>query len=64
MIGSLARSFKISERVGTDLRIDATNAINHVTYTAWNTTINNAQFGLPVAANQMRSVRLNLRVRF
>jgi hypothetical protein len=61
---SLARSFKITERVNTDLRLDATNALNHVTYTAWNTTTTNAQFGLPVGANAMRSVRLNLRVRF
>lgn len=61
---SLARSFKVTERVNTDLRFDATNALNHVTYTAWNTTTGNAQFGLPVAANAMRSVRVNLRVRF
>lgn len=64
MIGSLARSFKVSERVNTDLRFDATNAINHVTYTSWVTTATSAQFGLPAAANAMRSVRVNLRVRF
>jgi hypothetical protein len=71
---SLARSFRISERVNTDLRIDAQNALNHVTYTSYNTQVtrslinqaNNPDplFGLPTAANQMRSVRLNLRVRF
>ena len=43
--------------MNTDLRFDATNALNHVTYTAWNTTIDNAQFGLPAAANAMRSVQ-------
>jgi hypothetical protein len=26
--------------------------------------VNNSQFGLPTAANTMRTVRLNLRVRF
>lgn len=64
MIASLGRSFKITERINTDLRFDATNAINHVTYTAWNTTFGNTQYGLPVAANTMRSLRVNLRVRF
>jgi trimeric autotransporter adhesin len=64
MMGSLARSFRISERVNTDLRFDATNALNHVTYTSWNTTVRNAQFGLPQSANQMRTVKVNLRVRF
>ena len=46
------------------LRIDAANALNHVTYTAWNTTVNSAQFGLPATANAMRSVGMTLRLRF
>jgi hypothetical protein len=61
---SLARSFKISERVNTDLRFDAQNALNHVTFTSWNTVTSSAQFGLPTSANTMRSIRVNLRVRF
>jgi len=65
MIGSLARSFRISERVNTDLRFDATNALNHVSYTSYVTTVTNTQqFGLPTSANTMRSIRVNLRVRF
>ena len=65
MIGSLARSFRISERVNTDLRFDATNALNHVSYTSYVTTVTNTQqFGLPTLANSMRSIRVNLRVRF
>jgi hypothetical protein len=62
--GSLSRSFKVSERVNTDLRLDANNALNTVTYMSYVTAITNNQFGLPTAANQMRTVRLNLRVRF
>ena len=31
-----------------DFRIDATNALNHVTYPSWNTIVNSAQFGLPI----------------
>jgi trimeric autotransporter adhesin len=61
---SLARTFRISDRVNTDLRLDATNALNTVTYQSWVTTVTSAQFGLPTAANNMRTVRLNMRVRF
>jgi hypothetical protein len=64
MLASLARSFRISERVNTDLRFDANNALNHVVYTSWTTNISSSQFGLPVSAQNMRSVRVNLRVRF
>ena len=61
---SLARSFRLNDRFNLDLRVDATNALNHVAYTAWNTTINSAQFGLPAAANAMRSLQTTWRVRF
>ena len=61
---SLARTFRVSDRLNLDLRFDATNALNHVTYAGWNTTINNAQFGLPVAANAMRAMQMTLRLRF
>jgi len=60
----LLRTFRVSERVNTDLRIDASNALNHVTFTGWNTTVGNSQFGLPVAANAMRTLQATLRVRF
>ncbi len=61
---SLGRTFRLSDRLNLDLRVDSTNALNHVTYTSWNTTVNNAQFGLPIAANAMRSMQTTLRVRF
>jgi len=60
----MQRTFRVSERVNTDLRFDAMNALNHVTFTAWNTTFANAQFGLPTAANTMRTLQATLRVRF
>ena len=47
-----------------DLRFDSTNALNHVTFPSWNTTVNSAQFGLANAANAMRSVQATLRWRF
>ncbi len=61
---SLGRTFRLSDRFNLDLRVDSTNALNHVTFTSWNTTINNAQFGLPTAANAMRSMQTTLRLRF
>jgi hypothetical protein len=61
---SLGRTFRLKDRFNLDLRFDSTNALNHVAYMAWNTTVNNAQFGLPVAANTMRAVETTLRLRF
>ncbi len=61
---SMGRTFRLSDRLNLDLRVDSTNALNHVTFTSWNTIVNNAQFGLPVAANAMRSMQTTLRLRF
>jgi hypothetical protein len=63
---SVGRSFHLKDRYSLDLRVDATNAINHVNFPSWNTTINSAQFGLPnpPASNSMRSLQTTLRVRF
>jgi trimeric autotransporter adhesin len=60
---SLARTFRLSDRLNMDLRLDSVNALNHVTFQSWNTTVN-PQFGLPTAANAMRTVQLYLRLRF
>jgi len=58
---SMARTF--AENL--DLRIDSTNVLNHVTYAAWNTVVNNEKlFGLPTTANQMRTVQATVRWRF
>jgi hypothetical protein len=61
---SAGRVFRIGERRSFDLRYDATNVLNNVTYTSWNTTLGNAQFGLPVSANAMRTMQLTARFRF
>jgi hypothetical protein len=60
---SLGRTFRVSDRLNLDLRFDATNALNHVTFTSWNSIVN-TQFGLPAGANAMRSLLTNLRLRF
>ena len=62
--GSLVRSFRPSSRFYVDLRVDATNLLNHGVFTGWNTTVNSIQFGLPIAANPMRSLETSLRLRF
>jgi hypothetical protein len=61
---SLGRTFRLNDRLSGDLRIDSTNTLNHVTITNWNTVFGNAQFGLPVAANAMRSMTIGFIVRF
>lgn len=61
---SIGRTFRLNDRFSLDLRVDSTNALNYVTFTAWDTTINSAQFGLPDAANAMRSLQTSLRLRF
>ncbi len=61
---SLARTFRTGDRTSLDLRVDANNVLNHVTFPSWNTAVGSAQFGLPVTANAMRNVRTTVRWRF
>ena len=61
---SVGRIFRVSDRFNLDVRADSTNPLNHVTFTTWNTIVNSTQFGLPAAANTMRSLQLTLRLRF
>jgi hypothetical protein len=60
---SLGRTFR-RDRYNLDFRLDSTNFLNHPTFASWYTTINSAQFGLPTAANAMRSVQASLQLRF
>jgi len=61
---AMVRTFRLDAKVNLDLQIAATNAFNHVSYTSWITNINSTQFGLPAAANAMRSLQTALRLRF
>jgi hypothetical protein len=73
---SLARTFRLKDRYNLDLRVDSTNLLNHVVFTSWNTTlnpvsnpaidpaVNSPLFGLPAAANAMRSLLITTRLRF
>jgi hypothetical protein len=60
----MGRTFRLNGRFNLDLRVDSSNVLNHVTFASWNTIINSTQFGLPAAANAMRSVETTMRVRF
>jgi hypothetical protein len=58
------RTFRWGDHLTADLRVDATNALNHPVFPSWNTVITSAQFGLPTPAGQMRTLQTTLRVRF
>lgn len=62
--GSAGRVFRVDSRRSFDLRFDASNLLNHVVYSAWNSTVGSVQFGLPSSVNNMRSFTANLRFRF
>jgi hypothetical protein len=64
MTASFARTIRVNDRVNADLRFDATNVLNHVTFQNWNTLMTSAQFGAPAAANPMRKIQTTLRLRF
>jgi trimeric autotransporter adhesin len=62
---SVGRVFRLpGDRKSIDLRFDVTNVLNHVTWTSYDTVVGNAMFGLPTAANAMRSMQATLRFRF
>jgi hypothetical protein len=61
---ALQRSFRVKDHMNLDARMDATNLLNHVVFSGWNTIWNSSTFGLPASANAMRSMQLTLRLRY
>jgi hypothetical protein len=61
---SVGRMFRATDRVSFDARIDIANATNTPVFPSWNTTLDNAQFGLPNAVNPMRNAQITFRMRF
>ncbi|HEY2470353.1 MAG TPA: carboxypeptidase regulatory-like domain-containing protein [Terracidiphilus sp.] len=61
---SMQRTFRPNKHFYLDVRIDATNLLNHAVFSSWNTTVQSAQFGLPQSVNSMRSLQATMRVRF
>jgi hypothetical protein len=61
---SVGRTVRLSERRSLDIRAEGNNILNSVTITRFGTTVNASNYGLALGAADMRSLSLNLRVRF
>jgi hypothetical protein len=61
---SLGRTLRLAERKNLNLRFDAQNALNHVSFGAFNTTVGSNNLGLYSAPSAMRSLTANLRFTF
>jgi len=61
---TLNKGFRVRENKTLDVRIQANNVFNMVTYSGINTTVNSTQFGQVVSASPMRQVTLQFRYRF
>jgi hypothetical protein len=60
----LSRAFAWGDRRSVELRVDATNVLNRVTFANLYTTVGSPLFGFPSVANPMRKILTSLRVRF
>jgi hypothetical protein len=65
---SLSRTFRPTSHTYLDIGGTATNVLNHVVFTSYNTTIDptltDPVFGLPASAGAMRSLQIHARLRF
>ena len=61
---AVSRTFRANDKISWDFRVEATNALNNVTFPGWNTVVGNAQFGLPMSSNPMRRAQVLGRMRF
>jgi hypothetical protein len=62
--GSMSRTLRLKSPFFLDMRVDATNLLNHGVFSSWNTVVNSKTFGLPASANAMRSLQVSARLRF
>lgn len=61
---SVGRSFPLSERRRIEFRLEANNLTNHVNYSNVGTIVNASNYGLPTSAGAMRTLLMNVRLRF
>ncbi|MGH9627525.1 MAG: TonB-dependent receptor domain-containing protein, partial [Bryobacteraceae bacterium] len=61
---SLAKNFRLTERVSLQFRTDMFNATNHVNYNGPSSNLNSATFGEINGAGGMRVVQLNAKLRW
>jgi hypothetical protein len=61
---AMQRTFRPNKHFYLDVRVDASNLLNHPVFSSWNTIVQSTQFGLPQTVNAMRSLQITLRARF
>ncbi|MCC6368543.1 MAG: carboxypeptidase regulatory-like domain-containing protein [Bryobacterales bacterium] len=61
---SVAKPFRLSERVQMDIRADGTNFFNHRNFSAPENRINNVNFGRNLSSPPSRVMQLSMKVRF
>ncbi|MEO8593171.1 MAG: TonB-dependent receptor [Candidatus Solibacter sp.] len=62
--GSLSRNFRVAERKSLNFRFEAQNALNHVSFRSFNTTIGSNNIGLLQGASGMRVMTATMRFTF
>jgi hypothetical protein len=61
---SFSRTFRLNNRIDATWETDATNVLNTVTASSWNTDSNSSAFGATSSWNTMRKLSTTVRVRF
>jgi hypothetical protein len=61
---TLNKSFRLERNRTLDVRIQANNVFNMVTYSGLNTTVNSNLFGQITSAGTMRRITIQARFRF
>ncbi|MFN3322474.1 MAG: carboxypeptidase regulatory-like domain-containing protein [Bryobacteraceae bacterium] len=61
---SLAKSFRVAERVSAQFRIESSNLFNHVNYQLPDGVLNSRNFGQAVSAFEARQLQLALKLTF
>lgn len=61
---TLARMFKIRERMNFEFRAEGSNAFNIASYSSPGTTVKSATFGVITGANAMRQIQLGAKINF
>jgi trimeric autotransporter adhesin len=61
---SMQRTFRVSDRITLNLRVDSTNTLNHVTVSSYIVNFPSTQLGAASGVNQMRQMTTTAQFRF